>query len=234
MTLRFFVAGTDTEIGKPTIAAGLLHAARIRGMSTAAVKPVAAGCARTAEGLRNDDALTLLAECSPPLAYDLLNPVALEPAIAPHIAAAEAGLTLAADQLAQACFKVFEQGADLTLVEGAGGWRVPLNDRQTLADLAIALGEPGILVVGLRLGCINHALLTAEAIAAAGLQLAGWVANQVDPRMDRQQHNLDTLKARMPAPLLGVVPRLVPLTMAAVAAHVQLDALPGATNGLSL
>ena len=234
MSLRYFVTGTDTEIGKTTVAAGLLHAARIRGLSTAAVKPVAAGCERTVAGLRNDDALTLMAECSPPLEYDLLNPVALEPAIAPHIAAAEAGLTLSAQQLAQACFKAFDRRADLTLVEGAGGWRVPLNDQQTLADLAIALGEPVILVVGLRLGCINHALLTAEAIAADGLQLAGWVANQVDPQMDRQQHNLDTLKALMPAPLLGVVPRLTPLSMASVAGHLRLDALLGATSGLSL
>lgn len=233
MSLRYFVTGTDTEIGKTTIAAGLLHAARARGLSTAAVKPVAAGCERTVEGLRNDDALTLQAECSPPLAYELLNPVALEPAIAPHIAAAEAGIELTAGQLAQACFEVFEQRAGLTLVEGAGGWRVPLSERQTLADLAIALGEPVILVVGLRLGCISHALLTAEAIAADGLKLAGWVANQVDPQMDRQQHNLDTLKALMPAPLLGVVPRLTPLTSAGVAGYLQLDTLLDTTSGLS-
>lgn len=233
MPRRYFVTGTDTEIGKTTIAAGLLHAARARGLTTAAVKPVAAGCERTADGLRNDDALTLMAECNPPLAYDLLNPVALEPAIAPHIAATEAGVELTAAQLARACAKVFEGDADLTLVEGAGGWRVPLNETQTLADLAIALGEPVIMVVGLRLGCINHALLTAEAIAADGLTLAGWVANQVDPHMDRQQHNLDTLKALMPAPLLGVVPRITPLTMDRVAEHLQLDALLDTTSGLS-
>ena len=233
MPQRYFITGTDTEIGKTTIAAGLLHAARARGLSTAAVKPVAAGCERTADGLRNDDALTLMAECVPPLDYDLLNPVALEPAIAPHIAAAEAGMELTAAHLAEACAKVFERQADLTLIEGAGGWRVPLNEQQTLADLAIALGEPVIMVVGLRLGCINHALLTAEAIAADGLTLAGWVANQVDPQMDRQQHNLDTLKALMPAPLLGVVPRLAPLSMERVAEHLQLDALLDTTGGLS-
>ncbi|MFA5676925.1 MAG: dethiobiotin synthase [Pseudomonas sp.] len=233
MSQRYFVTGTDTEIGKTTIAAGLLHAARMRGLSTAAVKPIAAGCTRTADGLRNDDALTLQAECEPPLDYDVLNPVALEPAIAPHIAAVEAGMLLTARQLANACQHVFERNADLTLVEGAGGWRVPLNDQQTLADLAIELGEPVILVVGLRLGCINHALLTAEAIAADGLRLAGWVANQVDPHMDRQQPNLDTLKRCMPAPLLGVVPRLPSLTAAQVAEHLQLDALLKATNGLS-
>lgn len=233
MIRRYFVTGTDTEIGKTTIAAGLLHAARMQGLSTAAVKPVAAGCTRTIDGLRNDDALALQAECVPSLAYDLINPIALEPAVAPHIAAMEAGLDLNVGRLANACFRVFEQGADLTLVEGAGGWRVPLNDKQTLADLAIELAEPVIVVVGLRLGCISHALLTAEAIIADGLQLAGWVANQVDPKMACQQHNLETLKMRMPAPLLGVVPRLAPLTIAGVAEHLQLNDLHGATSDLS-
>lgn len=225
MSLRYFITGTDTEIGKTTVAAGLLRAARLRGLSTAAVKPVAAGCMRTADGLRNDDALTLQAECEPPLAYELLNPVALEPAIAPHIAAEEAGLQLTARHLAQACRQVFQHNADMTLVEGAGGWRVPLNDRQTLADLAIELGEPVILVVGLRLGCINHALLTLESIAADGLHVAGWVANQVDPQMDRQQSNLDTLRKLISAPLLGVVPRLTPLSIAGVAGYLDLDPL---------
>lgn len=233
MGQRYFITGTDTEIGKTTIAAGLLHAARLQGLSTAAVKPIAAGCLRTAAGLRNDDALTLQAECAPALDYELLNPVALEPAIAPHIAAAEAGLQLHAGQLAEACRRVFQRNADLTLVEGAGGWRVPLNASQTLADLAIELAEPVILVVGLRLGCINHALLTLEAIAADGLSVAGWVANQIDPQMDRQQHNLETLKELISAPLLGVVPQLAPLSSAAVAAHLRLDALGKATSGLS-
>ncbi|NLB99876.1 MAG: dethiobiotin synthase [Pseudomonas formosensis] len=233
MSHRYFVTGTDTEIGKTTIAAGLLHAARRRGLSTAAVKPIAAGCLRSAEGLRNDDALTLQAECAPSLDYDLLNPVALEPPIAPHIAAREAGLQLTAAQLADDCRRVFACGADLTLVEGAGGWRVPLNGEQTLAALAIELKLPVILVVGLRLGCINHALLTAEAIAADGLRLAGWVANQVDPHMERQQSNLDSLRALMKAPLLGVVPRLDPLSTAGVADHLELDSLLGATGGLS-
>lgn len=233
MSQRYFVTGTDTEIGKTTIAAGLLHAARLQGLTTAAVKPIAAGCMRTLEGLRNDDAVTLQAECEPPLDYALLNPVALEPAIAPHIAAAEVGLDLTARQLAETCKQVFQRNADLTLVEGAGGWRVPLNDTQTLADLAIELAEPVILVVGLRLGCINHALLTVEAIAADGLPLAGWVANQVDPQMDRQQSNLETLKRLMPAPLLGVVPRLASVATADVARYLQVDALIKATGGLA-
>jgi dethiobiotin synthetase len=233
MSYRYFITGTDTEIGKTTIAAGLLHAARARGMTTAAVKPIAAGCVHTADGLRNDDALTLQAECAPPLDYQRLNPVALEPAIAPHIAAVEAGMEVTARQLATACRNVFEDNADLTLVEGAGGWRVPLNAGETLADVAVELGEQVILVVGLRLGCINHALLTLEAIAADGLYLAGWVANQIDPQMDRQQPNLDTLKQLIPAPLLGVVPQLNPLTIEQVASHLELDALFETTSGLS-
>lgn len=208
MSKRYFVTGTDTEIGKTTIAAGLLHAARQAGLTTAAVKPVAAGCERTAEGLRNDDALTLLAECYPPLAYELINPITLESAIAPHIAAREENVGLSVELLAGACLQVFDRNADLTLVEGAGGWKVPLNEEQTLAELAVDLKLPVIMVVGLRLGCINHALLTAESIAASGLRLVGWVANQVDPNMSRPRENLETLRKLLPAPCLGEVPWL--------------------------
>lgn len=225
MARRYFITGTDTEIGKTTIAAGLLHAARLQGLSTAAVKPVAAGCDLTVDGLRNDDALALQAECVPPLDYPLINPVALAPAIAPHLAAQETGLALTVAGLAPHCRTVFERGADVTVVEGAGGWRVPLNDNETLADLAVELKMPVIMVVGLRLGCINHALLTAEAIAADGLQLAGWVANQVDLEMDRQQPNLDSLKSMLKAPCLGVVPRIENVTAAATAAYLSLDSL---------
>ncbi len=233
MAQRFFVTGTDTEIGKTTIAAGLLHAARQLGLSTAAVKPVAAGCDNTTEGLRNEDALALQAECAPPLDYALINPVALAPPIAPHLAAREAGVELTVDALAGACRTVFQRNAGLTVVEGAGGWRVPLNDEKTLADLAIELDIPVIMVVCLRLGCINHALLTAEAIAADGLQLAGWVANQVDLQMDRQQPNLETLKTLLKAPCLGVVPRIEGVSAAAVASYLSLQPLLRPTGGLS-
>ncbi|MFZ2290504.1 MAG: dethiobiotin synthase [Halopseudomonas yangmingensis] len=225
MARRYFVTGTDTEIGKTTVAAALLHAARGRRLSTAAVKPVAAGCEQTAEGLRNDDALALQAECQPPLAYELINPIALEAAIAPHIAAAEEGVALTMELLAGACLQVFDRNADLTLVEGAGGWRVPLNTRQTLADLAVDLRLPVIMVVGMRLGCINHALLTAEAIAASGLTLAGWVANHVDPQMSRPQENLQTLRQLLKAPCLGVVPWLPNATADVVATHLDIAPL---------
>lgn len=227
MSLAFFVTGTDTEIGKTTIAAGLLHAARLAGLSTAAAKPVASGCAMTADGLRNDDALALLGECSVPLRYEEVNPLAFAPAIAPHLAAHEVGVKLDVSALAEPVRAILDKGADFTLVEGAGGWRVPLAGSATLSDLPIDLDLPVILVVGVRLGCINHAVLTAEAIARDGLRLAGWVANIVDPQTSRLDENLATLAERLPAPCLGRVPRLGLATPVAVAAHLDLRPLLG-------
>lgn len=221
----FFIAGTDTEIGKTTIAAGLLHAARLRGLSTAAAKPVASGCERTPAGLRNGDALALLGECSLALDYAEVNPFAFEPAIAPHLAAREVGVELSVAALLPPVRQVLARGADFALVEGAGGWRVPLAGTESLSDLALVLRLPVILVVGVRLGCINHAVLSAEAIVRDGLTLAGWVANVVDPATSRLDDNLATLAERLPAPCLGRVPRLVEATPAVVAAHLELDAL---------
>ncbi|KHL72583.1 dethiobiotin synthetase, partial [Pseudomonas putida] len=152
-------------------------------------------------------------------------PFAFEPAIAPHVAAREAGVTLEVPALLKAMRHVLDQGADFTLVEGAGGWRVPLSGHANLSDLAIALKLPVILVVGVRLGCINHALLSAEAIARDGLQLAGWVANVIDPRTSRLEENLASLAERLPAPCLGRVPKLKQATADAVAEHLQLDLL---------
>lgn len=227
MAHAYFVTGTDTEVGKTTIAAGLLHAARLRGLSTAAAKPVASGCTRTAEGLRNDDALALLAQCSLPLCYEEVNPLAFEPAIAPHLAAREVGVTLTVASLLEPVRSVLAQEADFSLVEGAGGWRVPLAGEENLSDLAIALGLPVILVIGVRLGCINHALLSAEAIERDGLKLAGWVANIVDPHTARLEENLATLAERMPAPCVGRVPRLPSASADAVAKHLDLARLAG-------
>ncbi|MDF3935537.1 dethiobiotin synthase [Pseudomonas citronellolis] len=225
MPHAFFITGTDTEIGKTTIAAGLLHAARMAGMSTAAAKPVASGCERRPEGLRNGDALALLGECSLPLAYEEVNPFAFEPAIAPHLAAREVGVALNVDTLAGPVRHVLQRGADFTLVEGAGGWRVPLAGEESLSDLAIRLDLPVILVVGVRLGCINHAVLSAEAILRDGLQLAGWVANIVDAKTSRLEENLATLAERLPAPCIGRVPRLAAPTPFAVAGHLDLGIL---------
>ncbi|SEQ14893.1 dethiobiotin synthetase [Azotobacter beijerinckii] len=225
MSAAFFIAGTDTEIGKTTVACGLLHAARRAGLSTAAAKPVASDCRGTAEGLRNGDALALLGECSLALDYAEVNPFAFAPAIAPHLAAREVGVELNVAALLAPVRKVLARGADFTLVEGAGGWRVPLAGRESLSDLAVALGLPVILVVGVRLGCINHAVLTAEVIARDGLELAGWVANVVDPATSRLDENLATLAERLPAPCLGRIPRLPEASPAAVAAYLELGAL---------
>ncbi|TKD38740.1 dethiobiotin synthase [Azotobacter chroococcum] len=225
MSTAFFIAGTDTDAGKTTVACGLLHAARRAGLSTAAAKPVASGCAATPAGLRNGDALALLGECSLALDYAEVNPFAFAPAIAPHLAAREVGVELNVAALLAPVRQVLARGADFTLVEGAGGWRVPLTGRENLSDLAVALGLPVILVVGVRLGCINHAVLTAEAIARDGLELAGWVANVIDPHTSRLDENLATLAERLPAPCLGRIPRLPEASPAAVAAHLELGAL---------
>ena len=225
MSAAFFVTGTDTDVGKTTIAAGLLRAARLAGLSTAAVKPLASGCEAGADGLRNSDALALLAECSLPLSYAEVNPFAFAPAIAPHLAAREAGVPLKVEALAAAVQAVLAQQADFTLVEGAGGWRVPLDGQATLAELPVALDLPVILVVGVRLGCINHALLTAEAIARDGLRLVGWVANVLDPQTSRLDDNLRTLTERLVAPCLGRVPRLQQADAAAVARHLNISLL---------
>lgn len=225
MTQAFFVTGTDTEIGKTTVAAGLLHAARLAGLSTAAAKPVASGCVLTADGLRNGDALALLGECTVALRYEEVNPLAFEPAIAPHLAAREVGVLLDVAALQEPVQAILDKRADFTLIEGAGGWRVPLAGQATLSDLAIALKLPVILVVGVRLGCINQALLTAEAILRDGLPLAGWVANLVDPQTSRLEDNLATLAERLPAPCLGYLPRLADASPAAVCSYLNLDLL---------
>ena len=213
----FFVTGTDTEIGKTFIAAALLEGARARGLRCAAVKPVAAGCEIREGRLVNEDALALLAASDAPFDYDTVNPVALQPAIAPHVAAARAGVRLRVDDLAGHCRGALglreTPGAgqfDFAVIEGAGGWLVPLNDTETLADLCVAVGARPVLVVGMRLGCLNHALLTAREIERSGLTLAGWVANDPGPRMPVFEENLATLEARLPAPHLGTVLYLGP------------------------
>lgn len=217
---QFFVTGTDTNVGKTLIAAGLLLVAKKQGLRTAALKPVAAGCEKTEAGLRNDDAVLLQSVITEPLMYEQINPIALHAAIAPHIAAVQEKRVLSADRIAGFCRGSLQQ-AEFTLIEGAGGWRVPLNPRETMADLAKILQLPVILVVGVRLGCINHALLTAEAIRNDGLPLAGWVASCVDADMPVLQENIESLAARIPAPCLGVVPWLDSPTPEQVAAAID-------------
>ncbi|MDF1694123.1 MAG: dethiobiotin synthase [Zhongshania sp.] len=203
---HYFIAGTDTDVGKTLIACGILRAAANLGLKTLAIKPVAAGAEQTSEGLRNSDAVMLIKAMTESLPYAQVNPVLLAPPIAPHIAADQAGRRLSVSQLAGFCRGVMMRKADLVLIEGAGGWRVPLNQREMLSGLAIELQIPVILVVGMKLGCISHALLTAEAIKADGLTLAGWVANQIDPEMACFDENFASLTSLLPAPCLGLVP----------------------------
>ncbi|MFT7491078.1 MAG: dethiobiotin synthetase [Pseudohongiellaceae bacterium] len=205
---KFFITGTDTDVGKTLVSVALLQLARESNLSTAAVKPVAAGCSQSADGLRNNDALALQSMITAALAYDEINPIALEPAIAPHIAANHIACKLSVKYLADKCEQVFQKNHDFVLVEGAGGWRVPLNATETLADLAALLRIPVVLVVGLKLGCINHALLTLEAIKNDGLIVSGWVACQTDKNMAAAGENIETLVQRLPCPFLGHIPFL--------------------------
>jgi len=202
---RLFVTGTDTGVGKTRIAAALCMAYAARGKRVAAMKPVASGCTQTGAGLQNEDALALLAAMTVRAAYADVNPYPFEPAIAPHIAAREAGCSIDFGLL-DGCYKRLCRQSDVTIVEGAGGWLAPLDATRTFADLAIRWQLDVILVVGLRLGCLNHALLTAEAIEARGLKLAGWVGNSVDPNFERREANTDTLRSRLAANCLGLFP----------------------------
>ena len=217
----FFITGTDTHVGKTCVTAGLLQLAKQQGLSCLGLKPVAAGCEDASTGLCNEDALLLQSVSSVQLPYQQINPVALNAAVSPHIAAQKEKRVLSADRLAGFCRSSFRL-ADLTLVEGAGGWRVPINPSETMADLVRILQLPVLLVVGMRLGCLNHALLTTEAICKDGLQLAGWVANVVDPQMMYLEENIQTLQNRIHAPCLGVVPFLPSTHAELVAEHLSL------------
>jgi dethiobiotin synthetase len=205
MSSSYFITGTDTEVGKTRVSVALLHRLRQQGLCVAGMKPVAAGCEETAEGLRNEDALALQAASSVALPYETLNPYAFAPPIAPHLAASDAGITIEIERILTAYHDIASQ-VDQVVVEGAGGWRVPLNDDQDMSDLAIALGLPVVLVVDIRLGCINHALLSAQAISACGLPLAGWVANHAHGDYTRSADNIASIGARIGTPLLGVIP----------------------------
>ena len=220
----YFVTGTDTGVGKTTVTLGLMQALQQQGRSVAAMKPVAAGCELTPAGLRHADALQLQQQASMELDYELVNPCAFAPAIAPHIAADQLGLTIKIDEIYNK-YKEIESCVDCVLVEGAGGWQVPLNAEETLADLARLMGLDVIMVVAIRLGCLNHALLTADAIAAAGCTLAGWVANQLPSPPEYAQENIKSLKSRISSPLLGVLPVMKEVSAGIVADHLSLSTL---------
>ena len=216
MNQSYFVTGTDTGVGKTLVSCALLHAFAARGLQVAGMKPVAAGCRREGASLISEDVELLQAAGNLRLPLGQVNPYAFEPPLAPHIAAAQAGVHIALSTIV-AAFDALRSQADVIVVEGVGGFRVPLNAREDTADLAALLGLPVILVVGMRLGCLNHALLTAEAITQRGLTLAGWVANQIDPDMAALEENLITLKARLPAACLGIVPYRKNLDVSAMA-----------------
>lgn len=220
MNSAFFITGTDTGVGKTHVACALLHATRQRGWTAVGMKPIAAGV--EADG-RNEDVVRLLGASSIQPPISLINPFLYDPPIAPHIAAQEAGRPIDLAVIQQA-FAQLQTLAEVVWVEGVGGFRVPLDAQHDAADLAQGLALPVVLVVGMRLGCLNHALLTVEAIERRGLNLAGWVANRIDPAMSRFAANLDTLQARLNAPLLGVTPHGVTPEQAASA--LQVSVLP--------
>jgi dethiobiotin synthetase len=231
--LSLFVTGTDTEIGKTFVSCALLRGFARAGLSATAMKPIAAGAHFSAEdGLwHNEDADQLDAAAGAILPPEVRTPYLLRAPAAPHIVAAQEGMTLEVDPIV-ACHREAMRRADVVVVEGVGGFRVPLDDERDTADLAVALALPVVLVVGMRLGCINHALLTADAIAARGLRLIGWVANVVDPAMRFIDENIDTVRVRLQrehgAPLIGIVPRLAPASPEQAATHLDIAGLVGA------
>ena len=204
MSNKYFISGTDTAVGKTLLTTALIKAAQAAGKTAIGLKPVAAGCEFEDGTWKNDDAIQLQAVGSTALSYEQINPVALQEFMAPHIAAAHEGKNIDAVTLCRHVDGL--PTVDLTFIEGAGGWLVPLNDSETMADIAVGLHTKVILVVGLRLGCINHTLLSIASIEQAGLQVAGWIANTIDPQMAALEENIKTLEQRIKAPLLGLIP----------------------------
>ena len=218
MTPGWFITGTDTGVGKTRVALALLTALNNAGYKTAAMKPVACGSRRTALGLRHEDAELLAQHAGISRDYAEVNPYVFAPAIAPHIAAQESGCTIEIATILQNYRRLCAAPVDAVVVEGAGGWCVPINGHETLETVARALQLPVILVVGMRLGCLNHALLTAAAITASGASLAGWVANTIVAEMSAFEANVAALRTRLRAPLLATLP-YAPAAEAATLAH---------------
>jgi len=199
-----FITGTDTGVGKTWIACSLMRAFSGQGVKVVGMKPLASGAQLQDGRLRNEDALQLHALSNIDVPYDWINPYCFEPAIAPHIAAQQSGISISLDAIQHAYHRL-QDLADVVIVEGVGGWAVPINASQTMADVAMTMNLPVLMVVGMRLGCLNHAILTAQAIQSSLLSLVAWVANSPDPDMPVLQENLDTLKNFIPATLASVV-----------------------------
>ena len=218
---NFFITGTDTGVGKTWAALGLMANRQAAGLAVNGMKPVASGSERHDGKLRNADALLIQAQSSGSPAYEQVNPYAFAEPIAPHIAARRECVRIDMDRVS-AAFDELDRTADLVVVEGIGGWRVPLSDELQTEDLVRRLNLSLVLVVGLRLGCINHALLSAEAIQASGLPFAGWLANSICPDYAEQRATLDYLRARIPAPMAGCIPHLDNLDAEAISAAIDL------------
>jgi dethiobiotin synthetase len=198
--MSVFITGTDTGVGKTHVATAYVRTLVNQGHRVAVMKPIAAGADDTPNGLRNDDAVALIRASNVDAPYELVNPYCLRAPVSPHIAAREEGVHIDITHIVRS-FEALASRADCVVVEGAGGWLVPINDESsTMADLARALNLPVMLVVGMRLGCLNHALLTAQAIRAAGLELKAWVANPIDPLFERPAENRATLEQRLGLP----------------------------------
>jgi len=225
-----FITGTDTDCGKTEIALALMEALRQRGLTLLGMKPVASGCEPTDEGPRNEDARRLQAQASREVAYELINPYAFEPPVAPHIAAGLAGVEIELEVIRADAERLAAE-SDFLVMEGVGGWRVPLGPALSVSDLPLALDLPVILVSGIRLGCINHSLLTVEGIRASGARLGGWIANQIDPDMPAREENLATLAALIDAPCLGVVPWMTSPDPRQVAKYLDLAPLLASPSG---
>lgn len=204
----FFVTGTDTDAGKTLCCTALLQAANKQNLATLAYKPIAAGCQLTTDGLRNEDALILQENCSIDVPYHAINPLSFKLPIAPHIAAQLENRAIKLTEISRGLKALQAKNADLIIVEGAGGWRLPVNDKQTLSDWVITQNLPVILVVGMKLGCLNHALLTYETIINDGLKVVGWIANQVQGEMPYYQENVQMLSAKIDAPMIAEIPYL--------------------------
>jgi len=218
MSHAVYVTGTDTGVGKSLAAATLLAALNANGVRAIGMKPVASGCERTPTGLRNADAELLIAHSAGAPAYADVNPYAFADPIAPHLAAADAGIEIELSRI-DAAFAALSTNVQFLVVEGVGGWMAPLGPQLMQVDLVRALHLPVILVVGLRLGCLNHALLSARAIRADGAELTGWIASSVDAQMARPEDNLATLRERLEAPCLGVLPYSAAPDPIVLAAH---------------
>lgn len=219
-----YVTGTDTGIGKTFASCAMLHALRRRGLLAVGMKPVASGCERIDGEWRNADALALIEAADPRANYADVNPFALEHPLAPELAARDAGIDIALPAILEAHARLVGR-ADALVIEGVGGWAAPLSASLMQSDLVRALRLPVVLVVGLRLGCLNHALLSARAVAGDGAHLAGWIASHVDPAMERVEDNLAMLRERLPAPCWGVLPHAPDGDPVAMSRHLTIPGL---------